>query len=330
VRAFETDVHTHLRELQRKLMQNRYEPKPVRRVYIPKASDPTQLRPLGIPSVADRVCQQAIYQVLYPLFAATFSPRSYGYMVGRNAHQSIATLLQDGKDGYKSVADADIASFFDRLDHGVVMSHVRKLIADGRVLDLIEAFLKAGVFEGGVVSIPSEGSPQGGVLSPLLANIVLDSLDKAIEQRGWRHVRYADDFVILTRTPKEAAEALETAKEVLQELKLEVHPTKQRLTDFSTGFEFLGFHFRRGSLGPRQRSIEKFKTNVTRLTRRQQGKNVETIIQALNPSLRVTAGSVGTTTTIGVSPLTHWHNGACSPCLIADPSSVFPTDVRRP
>jgi group II intron reverse transcriptase/maturase len=286
IQTFETNVDMHLRELQRKLMQNRYEPQPVRRVYIPKASDPTQLRPLGIPTVADRVCQQAIHQVLYPIFAAEFSVRSYGYMVGRNAHQAITTLCQDWKEGYRQAVDADIASFFDRLDYDVVMSHVRQRIADGRVLDLIEAFLKAGVLERNIVSVPTEGAPQGGVISPLLANIVLDTLDKAIEARGWRHVRYADDFVILTRTPKEAAEALQLATEVLQELKLEVHPKKTRITTFNKGFEFLGFHFRRGTIGPRQRSIEKFQNDVRRKTRRQQGINVEAVITALNPSIR--------------------------------------------
>jgi RNA-directed DNA polymerase len=286
IEVFEENAEMYLRELQRKLMQKRYQPLPVRRVYIPKASDPTQLRPLGIPTVIDRVCQQAVHQILYPIFAATFSARSYGYMVGRSAHHAIATLLQDAKDGHKSVVDADVTAFFDRLDHTVVMSHVRRHIADGRVLDLIEAFLKAGVLEGNVISVPTEGSPQGGVVSPLLANIVLDTLDKAIESQGWRHVRYADDFVILTRSPEEAATALQHAKEVLHELKLEVHPVKTRITTFNQGFEFLGYHFRRNVVGPRKRSIEKFKTDVKRLTRRQQGINVEAVIKKLNPSIR--------------------------------------------
>jgi group II intron reverse transcriptase/maturase len=284
IRAFEQDVETHLRELQRKLMENRYEPLPVRRVYIPKGTN--QRRPLGIPTVTDRVCQQAVYQVLSPIFDSGFSERSFGFRPGRRAHHAIATAIQDGKEGFRCVVDADIAAFFDRLDHGVVMSHVCAKIADGRVLHLIEAFLKAGICENNVVSLPVEGTPQGGVISPLLANIVLDAFDKAIEAKGWRHVRYADDFVILTRTAEEAANALAFAKEVLGEFKLSLHETKTRLTDFAQGFEFLGFRFRRLRLGVRPKAVEKFKDRIRIVTRRQQGRNVDAVIQDLNPILR--------------------------------------------
>lgn len=286
IHAYEQDVEKHLLELQRQLMENRFEPSPVRRVYIPKASDPKQRRPLGIPCVSDRVCQQAIYQVLSPIYEVSFSPRSFGFRPGRKAHHAIAAAIQDGKEGFRHVVDADIASFFDRLDHKVVMSHVCAKIADGRVLRLIEAFLKAGISEDGIISIPTEGSPQGGVISPLIANIVLDSLDKAIENRGWRFVRYADDFLVLTRSAKEATEALNYIKEVLEGLKLSLHETKTRLTDFRAGFEFLGFRLKRYSLGVRQKSVDKFKERVRTLTRRQQGKNVEAVLEKLNPVLR--------------------------------------------
>jgi RNA-directed DNA polymerase len=293
IRAYEQDVETHLRELQRKLMEDRYEPLPVRRVYIPKASNPKQMRPLGIPTVTDRVCQQAVYQVLCPIFDPHFSARSYGFRPGRNAHRAIAAAVLDAEEGYHSVVDADISSFFDQLDHEVVMSQVCTRVADGRVLRLIEAFLKAGVSEDGITSVPTKGSPQGGVISPLLANIVLDVFDKAIEAKGWRHVRYADDFVILTRSPEEAAQALAYAKEVLGNLKLSLHEEKTRLTDFRKGFEFLGFHFRSFRLGIRAKSLERFKDRVRFVTRRNQGRNVEAVLADLNPIIRGYANYFG-------------------------------------
>lgn len=286
IHMYEQDVETHLRELQRKLMEDRFEPTAVRRVFIPKASNPKQRRPLGIPTVTDRICQQAIHQVLNPVFEPTFSARSFGFITGRTAHHAIATAIRDAKEGFRFAVDADIDSFFDRLDCDVVMSHVCAKVADGRVLRLIEAFLKAGVCENSVVSVPTEGTPQGGVISPLLSNIVLDTFDKAIEARGWRLVRYADDFVILTKTAAEATEAMAYASEVLGKLKLKLHETKTRLTNFNDGFEFLGFRFRRYRLGIRPRSIERLKERVRILTRRVQGINVEGVIRNLNPVLR--------------------------------------------
>ena len=293
IRAFEKDAETHLKELQRKLMEDRFEPHPVRRVYIPKASNPKQKRPLGIPAVIDRVCQQAIYQVLSPLFEPDFSERSFGFRPGRKAHHAIATAIQDAREGFVCVVDADIASFFDRIDHEVVISRVSTRIADRRVIRLLQAFLKAAISDNGVISVPTEGTPQGGVISPLLANIVLDSFDKEIAAKGWRHVRYADDFVILTKSPEEAALALAYAKEALGILKLSLHETKTRLTDFQEGFDFLGFRFRGFRLKIRDRSLEKFKDRVRFVTRRQQGRNVDAIISDLNPVIRGFANYFG-------------------------------------
>ena len=286
IRDFETDAEKHLNEIQRKLKQDRFEPQPVRRVYIPKPGDPSARRPLGVPVVADRVVQQALLQVLDPLFDADMSERSFGFRKGRKAHHAIATVIRDGKEGYRHVVDADVASFFDRLDHQVTMSRVRQRVGDGRVLKLIEAFLKAGVYEAGVVCVPQQGTPQGGVISPWLANLVLDDLDKALESRGYRHVRYADDFVVLCATPEDAAQAKTFVEEVLGQLKLSLHETKTRLTDFREGFDFLGFRFRWLRLGIRVKSLERLKDKVRLLTRRQQGRNVDAILQDLNPVLR--------------------------------------------
>jgi len=290
---FESDLDIHLREIQRKLREHRFEPQPVLRVYIPKSADPKKLRPLGIPVVADRIVQQAIVQVVEPLFDAQMSSRSYAYRKRRKAHDAIATIIQDAKEGFRAVVDADIASFFDTLDHEVVMSRVRARIADGRVLDLIEAFLKAGISENNVITVPTEGTPQGGVVSPWLSNLVLDDLDKALESRGWRHVRYADDFVVLCRSREEAQDALTFVQEVLGTLKLSLSETKTKVSGFNEGFEFLGFHFRNYRLGVRAKSIERFKDRVRTLTQRQQGRNVEAVLEDLNPVIRGWANYVG-------------------------------------
>jgi group II intron reverse transcriptase/maturase len=286
IHQFEANWEIHLQEIRRQLREDRFKPHPVRRVYIPKTSDPKQLRPLGIPVVADRVVQQAILQVLDPLFDAEMSNRSFGFRRERRAHDAMATVIRDGKDGYRFVLDADIVSFFDRLDHQVVMSRVRERIADRRVLALIEAFLKAPVHDAGTLSVPTEGSPQGGVISPWLANLVLDGLDKALESNGFRHVRYADDFVVLCTSSQQVQNALALVKEVLEKLKLSLHETKTRLTDFRDGFEFLGFRFRRYRLGVRIKTLERFKDKVRLLTRRQQGRNVEAVLAELAPVLR--------------------------------------------
>jgi RNA-directed DNA polymerase len=294
IEAFAPLAHLHLQELQRKLMQDRYVPNAVRRAYIPKASDPTKQRPLGIPTILDRVCQQAVRQVLEPVFEPYFSDRSFAYRPCRSPAQAMLTLQADIQDGYHSVLDADIQSFFDRLDHTVIMTLVSARVADGRVLKLIEAFLTAPIREpDGTIRIPTEGTPQGGVVSPLLANVVLDVLDKAIEAKGWRHVRYADDFVVLTKSLQEARSAHDYIQSVLEGLRLTLHPDKTSVGNVRQGFAFLGFHVRNGNVAIKAKAIDLFKEQVRHLTRRQQGCNVDAVLSRLNPLLRGWAGYYG-------------------------------------
>jgi len=283
---FEADLENNLRALQRQLRERRYEPIPTRRVYIPKGPDSKTRRPISIPTVADRVVQQALYLVLNPIFEADFSDRSYGARPGRRAHHAIETIIQDQKDGFHYVVDADIKSFFDCIDHQVAMSLIRQKVADGRVLDLLEAFLKAGISEAGTIHIPTEGAPQGGVISPLVSNIVLNQLDKALEAKGWRFVRYVDDFVVLTRSEEEAAQALAYVKDVLQGLNLTLNEEKTRISTFRSGFDFLGFRLQARTVGVRSKSLDRLKDKIRYLTRRQQGKNVEAILEKLNPVIR--------------------------------------------
>ena len=287
IQEFERKLNQNLKELHRLLKEGRYIPSPLRRVLIPKPSS-DKLRPLGIPTVRDRVVQQAIKRIIEPIFEAKFKDVSYGYRPNRRAHKAIQKCKEYIDAGHVWVVDADITSFFDKVDHKLMMRALNEEIADGTLLDLIEQFLKAGVMKDGKLDATYEGVPQGGVISPLLANIYLHHFDEVMAERGYRLVRYCDDFVIFTKFGRKAERALQVTRQILEEgLLLKLNPQKTRIAHaVFDGFEFLGCRFKYGYIRPKDRSISSFKNRVRYITRRQQPRKLKEVIDRLNPMVR--------------------------------------------
>ena len=293
IQMFEDNLDENLAALMRDLKAGTFRPKPLRRTMIPKGPDSDKLRPLGIPVVRDRVAQEVVRRLLAPVFEPRFHDASYGFIMGRNCHQAIERVLELHRQGDKVVLDADIKGFFDNIPHKVIMDAVAAEIADGNILNLVEKFLKAGVMENGVFKPTTIGTPQGGVISPLLANIVLDHLDWRLHEAGYHFVRYADDFVVVCRTQQQAQEALTLVKHVLEgELGLSLSAEKTKVTTFGKGYDFLGFTLSSHSRRMREKSVMKFKAKIRSLTERKRNLDAE-VIKRLNQVVRGTANYFG-------------------------------------
>jgi group II intron reverse transcriptase/maturase len=277
-------LKAHWKEVREALESGKYRPSPVRRVEIPKPDG--GVRQLGIPTVLDRLIQQAIAQVLMPMFEAVFSPHSYGFRPGRSAHQAVQKSQEYILEGYDWVVDIDLEKFFDRVNHDMLMARVARVVRDKRVLKLIRAYLESGVMMNGVVMETEEGTPQGGPLSPLLSNIMLNDLDRELEQRGHKFVRYADDCNIYVKTERAGARVMESVKKYLEKkLKLKVNPKKSRV-ERATRVKFLGFSFlkRKGAVLIRiaNRTKERFMEKIRNLTRRTRSGKLEDIVSEIN------------------------------------------------
>lgn len=294
IKMFEANREDNLQALMRDLKDRTFRPFPLRRVHIPKGPGSNKLRPLGIPVVRDRVAQEVVRRLLAPIFEPRFHNASFGFIPGRNCHQAIERVLELHQQGYTEVLDADIQGFFDRIPHKVIMEAVAAEVADGNILCLVEQFLTAGVMEEGVFKPTTIGTPQGGVISPLLANIVLNHLDWKLDEAGYRFARYADDFVVLCQTKQQAEEALTMVKRVLEEdLGLNLSPEKTRVTSYRSGYDFLGFTLRVNSRRMREKSVQKFKAKVQEITVRKL--NLEPkVFEKLNRVIRGTANYFAT------------------------------------
>jgi RNA-directed DNA polymerase len=284
---FAARAETYLAELSTALREGSYRPQPVLRVNIPKSDG--GLRPLGIPAVKDRIVQAAMKLVIEPIFEAQFLEGSYGFRPGRGCHDALREVDHLIKDGFTYVVDADLADCFGSIPHGPLLQRVEERISDGRILALLRSWLEADVLADMERWTPSAGTPQGAVISPLLANIYLHPLDAHMAALRYRMVRYADDFVVLCRSREEAEAALAEIRRWVEENGLRLHPDKTRLGDCrqpGEGFEFLGYRFEAGRRFVRKKSLNRLKESIRAKTRRTRGDSLARILDGLNPLLK--------------------------------------------
>ena len=303
--GFAGQLEQQLDRLHRELKENVYRRQPVRQVQIPKAGKPGEFRMLGIPTIYDRVCQQALLNRLEPIFEPVFDEANFGYRRGRSTKDAMRKVWKEIQGGREWIVDADLKDFFGSVDHAKLLTLVAQRVADGRVLRLIEAMLKAGSYGKGRLFPTERGTPQGGVVSPLLSNILLTPFDQEMRRKGYQLTRYADDWVVTCESAAEARAAVAAALRILKELGVQLHPQKTRIVHVRQGFEFLGYKIKRGkqlrlSLGkvrsgaqsgelyaiPREKSVRHFMDQVRALTRRRVPLKTRELIEELNPVLR--------------------------------------------
>jgi len=287
VKRFRSNAQFYIEELEAELRSGAFRPLPVRRVNI--AKDGKRTRPLGIPTVKDRIVQTAVKMVLEPIFENEFLAVSYGFRPGRGCKDALREVDRLLKEGYIWVVDADVKSYFDTIPHGLLTDRIGERVSDGKVLDLLELFLKQEIMEGMETWNPVSGTPQGAVLSPLLSNVYLHQLDLTLHQNGYKMIRYADDWVVLCQSPDEAQSALSLIQSWIDENGLELSPEKTHVgncQEIGSGFEFLGYRFEAGSRHVRTKSLKKFKDKIRLRTRRTRGDSIEKIISDLNPSIK--------------------------------------------
>jgi RNA-directed DNA polymerase len=286
VQQFGSRQEEELESLSVSLAAGSYRPQGIRRKWIPKPGS-REKRPLGIPTVRDRVVQTALRMVLEPIFERDFAEQSFGFRPERGCLNALARVEELLEAGNTWVVDVDLRRFFDTIDHDRLLARIEEKVTDGRVLALIESFLHQEVMDGLETWVPEEGTPQGATLSPLLANITLDPLDHHMAREGFLMVRYADDFVVLCRSRSNAAKALKRVEEWTVREGLSIHPDKSRIVDATKrgGFDFLGYHFERGYKWPREKSLKELKNRVRARTRRTNGHSLERIIIEINRTL---------------------------------------------
>jgi len=286
VEHYEENLEANLEELSRDLKEGNYKPQPIKRKYMPKPGR-NEKRPLGIPTVRDRIVQTALKDILEPIFEKEFADTSYGFRPNRGAKDALRKLQDLLNEDYTYVVDADIKGYFDNIPHDLLKERVKKKVTDNGILSLIDSYLKADILEGTDNWTPEGGTPQGAVISPLLANIYLNPLDHLMEGKGYNLIRYADDFVVLCGTKAKARKALKVINDWVKKAGLKLHPDKTKLVEATTrgGFDFLGYHFERGYRWPRKKSKDKLKDNIRDKTPRNYGDNLEKCVSGINKTL---------------------------------------------